>query len=225
MRRSSFTGYAMRAALFLTACVIGLSAPVAQAQVIILGDTSATSCYQAAEFGTMGMRDGFEVCTQALNVPNLSLRDKAGTYVNRAVIRLMAGDYQGALADTNSSIRMLSSLGEAYVNRGAALLNLGRPAEALTDIMTGMQLGTAKEHLVLYNRAAARELTGDFRGAYYDYRRSAELRPDFLLAKEQLMRFQVTRREAKAGDSDDMMRDGMVEEVVALTKLQDRTSR
>ena len=215
----------MRAALLLTACVIGLTAGAAQAQVIVIGDSSASSCYQAAEYGTMGMRDGFEVCTQALAVPNISLRDRAGTYVNRAVIRIRAGDYHGALADTNSAIRLMSTMGEAYVNRGAALLNLMQPAQALNDINMGIDLGTGKMHLVYYNRAAARELTGDIRGAYNDFRQSLAINPAFTLAQEQLMRFQVVRREARANDPSDMVVDGMAEEVVALRKLTDNAAR
>jgi tetratricopeptide (TPR) repeat protein len=190
----------MRAVTLLTASLFAVIAGAAQAQVIVLGDTSAASCYQAAEFGTMGMNEGFNVCTQALAVPGLSLRDRAGTYVNRAVIRIRAGDYDGAISDTDASIRLVPAMGESHVNRGAALLNMSRPAEALAAIERGLQLGSGKQHLVFYNRGAAKELVGDVRGAYYDYRHAVELDPGFLLAQEQLTRFQVIRRGETAAD-------------------------
>ena len=207
----------MRTAYFITAALIGFAASSAQAQVIVLGDSTAANCYQAAEYGTMGMRDGFDVCTQALNVPGLSLRDRAGTYVNRAVIRMRAGDYNGALTDSEAGIRLINSLGEAHVNRGAALLNLSRPQEALTSINTGVAHGSSKMHLVLYNRGAAKELTGDVRGAYYDYQQSFTLNPAFTLARDQLMRFSVVRRTARnETEQKQTSDDGMYEEVVAL---------
>jgi tetratricopeptide (TPR) repeat protein len=213
----------MRTALFVTAAILGFAATSAQAQVIVLGDSTAATCYQAAEFGTMGMRDGFEVCTQALNVPGLSLRDRAGTFVNRAVIRMRAGDYNGALTDSESGIRLINGLGEAHVNRGAALLNLSRPAEALQAINTGVAHGSSKMHLVLYNRGAARELTGDIRGAYFDYQESARLNPAFTLARDQLMRFSVVRRDARnETERQNTADDGMYEEVVALRGIGGR---
>jgi tetratricopeptide (TPR) repeat protein len=206
------------AATLLTATALALFAGAAQAQVIVIGDSTAASCYQAAEYGTMGMNEGFNVCTAALAVPGLSLRDRAGTYVNRAVIRLRAGDYDGAISDTDTSIKLVPSMGEAHVNRGAALLNMSRPAEALAAIERGLQLGTGKQHLVYYNRGAAKELVGDVRGAYYDYRHAVELQPSFLLAQEQLTRFQVIRRGETAGNVP-MEEDPNVD-IVALRKLQ-----
>jgi tetratricopeptide (TPR) repeat protein len=216
----------MRTALFFSAAILSLAAGSASAQVLVLGDSTAATCYQAAEYGTMGMRDGFEVCTQALNVPGLSLRDRAGTYVNRAVIRMRAGDYNGALNDSESGIRMIQSLGEAHVNRGAALLNLSRPQEALQAINTGVAHGSSKMHLVLYNRGAARELTGDVRGAYFDYQESSRLAPNFTLARDQLMRFSVVRRAAQTEvERQQITRDdGMYEDVVALRGIQGRTA-
>ena len=216
----------MRSAALVTACLMTLGAGAVHAQVIVVGDTSAEACYRAAEFGTMGRAEGFRICTEALNVPGLTVRDRAGTFVNRAVIRLMAGDYDGSMTDADSAIRLVPRMGEAHVNRGAALLNMARPGDALAAINIGMQYGTAKQHLVYYNRAAAKELVGDIRGAYYDYRRAVELSPGFLLASQQLQRFQVVRRDARnvplKSVPMDMENDPSVE-VVALRKMDETT--
>jgi tetratricopeptide (TPR) repeat protein len=213
----------MRAVTLLTASFLAVTAGAAQAQVIVIGDTTAASCYQAAEFGTMGMNEGFNVCTQALATPGLPLRDRAGTYVNRAVIRIRAGDYDGAMNDTDAAIRLIPSMGEAHVNRGAALLNMSRAGDALAAIERGLQLGSGKQHLVYYNRGAAKELVGDVRGAYYDYRHAVELDPSFLLAQEQLGRFQVIRRGETAGNVP-MDQDPNVD-IVALRTREGQTAR
>ena len=203
----------MRAHFLLPAILLfGFFCAPAQAQVFVLGDGPASACYQAAEFGTGATDNGFEVCSLALNTPGVSSRDRAATYVNRAVIRMRAGDFQGAYSDSNNSIGLVSSMGEAYVNRGAALLNLMRPMEALDSINQGVTLGSSRLHLVYYDRAAAKEILGDVRGAYADYRMSLQVKPDFALATEQLSRFQVVRRAARGNGV-------ATDEVVALTAL------
>jgi tetratricopeptide (TPR) repeat protein len=187
----------MRAAFVLTAiCAVSLAATAAKAQVIVLGDGPAQACWMAAEYGIGSMNEGFTTCTQALSQPGVSARDRAATYTNRAVIRMRAGDYAGSLADADASIGLMPSLGEAYVNRGAALLNLMKPKDALVAINKGLDLGTSKLHLVYYDRAAAKEILGDIRGAYNDYKAAVEQKPDFALAAEQLTRFTVVRRAA-----------------------------
>jgi tetratricopeptide (TPR) repeat protein len=197
---------------------LSLAATAAHAQVIVLGDGPAQSCWMAAEFGVGSMNEGFTVCTKALTQPGVSARDRAATYTNRAVIRMRAGDYAGSLADADASIGLMPSLGEAYVNRGAALLNLMKPQDALTAINKGLDLGTSKLHLVYYDRAAAKEILGDIRGAYNDYKTAVEHKPDFALAAEQLTRFTVVRRAAsvtfdKAGN---VRSEGGEDTVVAL---------
>ena len=208
----------MRAAFFLTACFIGFTASGAEAQVLVLGNGIGSACWRAAEFGMGSMNEGFQNCTEALSTPSLSLRDKAGTYVNHAVIRLRAGDNSGALTDADQAIRMLD-MGEAHVNRGAALINMMRPAEALQAINTGIEKGTTKMHLVLFNRASAKFLTGDVRGAYYDYRMAADLRPDIPMLQNAVQQFQVTQRPVQGAQNG----DEMVDEIVALGNPAIRT--
>jgi tetratricopeptide (TPR) repeat protein len=188
---------AMRIGYVLSAiCALVMTASAAEAQVLVIGDGPASDCWRAAEFGAGTMNEGFAVCTQALSQLGLSTRDRAASYTNRAVIRMRAGDYAGSLADADASIGLLPSMGEAYVNRGAALLNLMKPRDALTAINKGLELGTGKLHLVYYDRAAAKEILGDIRGAYNDYKMAIQEKPDFGLAAEQLARFTVVRRAA-----------------------------
>jgi tetratricopeptide (TPR) repeat protein len=82
-------------------------------------------------------------------------------------------------------------LSEPYVNRGAALINMDRPQEALRDLDTAITRGLEKIHLAYYNRGLAKEKLNNARGAYEDYRKALELDPNFTLASEQLQRFLV----------------------------------
>ena len=203
----------MRTQIFAAAlCLAGIGLPLSQANavIIVLGDTAAARCYQAAEYGDPS---GFDICNQALQDPKLSRRDEAATYTNRGVIRLQAGDTYGALSDSDIAIKLMPYVGETYVDRGAALLALDRSAEELQSIDYGMSLGMQKIHLAYFDRAVAKEKVGDIRGAYFDYKKSAELRPDFVLAVQQLERFKVIKTadtpkkeaEGEANSGDEMI--------------------
>src|SRR5258707_970036 len=126
--------FVMRAIGFVSAlCLAGLLMPLNQARavVIVVGGGAATECYATAEYGDPNK--AFDICTRALSDQNLSVRDRAATYVNRSVVRLRVRDYAGALGDVDLCIARQPSLSEAYVNRGAALLNLDRAGDAVKD--------------------------------------------------------------------------------------------
>jgi tetratricopeptide (TPR) repeat protein len=192
----------MRIRLLAAACVaLGLFSAPSQAQIIVVGSGAANACWRAAEFGQGNMNIGFAECSRALVQPGQSTYNKAATYVNRAVLRMRAGDNSGALADADAATNFSPNMGEAHVNRGAALLNLMRPDQALTAIDLGLDRGTKRLHLVYYNRAAAKYLLGDIPGAYYDYIASSEADPEYGPAIEALSHFEViTQPSADAGE-------------------------
>jgi tetratricopeptide (TPR) repeat protein len=140
-------------------------------------------------------------------------------YVNRSVIRLRVRDFSGAIADCDQSIQRWPQLSEPYVNRGAALINMERPQEALKDLDLAINMGLEKVHLAYYNRGLAKEKMSDARGAYADYRKALELDPNFTLASEQLQRFLVNgmrarhRRSKRAGRSVPALGQGSPEVV------------
>lgn len=205
----------MRIRYLALACLaFGLLSSPSQAQVVVLGNGAANACWRAAEFGSGNMSYAFEECSRALVQPGISIYNKAATYVNRAVLRMRAGDNSGALADANAAAGISSNMGEAHVNRGAALLNLMRPEQALEAINLGLETGTGRLPLVYYDRAAAKYLLGDIEGAYYDYKMSSELDPEFALASEALSHFEVITRPAADGSDNS---EDVVEEIVALS--------
>lgn len=176
-------------AAFMALC----AASSAQAAISVLGNTVASSCYQAAEFGS-DTRSGIETCSYALNQETLSIRDKAATLINRGILRSRAGDAEGAVADYNSGLNSDANLGEGYVDRGAAYIVLRDYDSAMKDINHGLEMGARKPHIAYYDRAIVDEAMGNVRGAYEDYKKAVELEPNFSLATEQLARFKVIRK-------------------------------
>jgi tetratricopeptide (TPR) repeat protein len=161
----------------------------ASAVVIVVGGGAGSQCYATAEYGDPFQ--AFDICSKALSDQEMSVRDRAATYINRSVVRLRVHDYSGAIADCDLGLTRVPTIGEAYVNRGAALLNLDRPQEALTDLNKAINLGLDKVHLAYYNRGLTKEKLNDARGAYEDYKKALEIDPTFTLAADSLKRFTV----------------------------------
>jgi tetratricopeptide (TPR) repeat protein len=165
----------------------------ARAAVTVIGGGLAEACSKAA---VSGQRDAkFEqLCTDALDSEFLNPRDRAGTYVNRGVLKLRRQNWQDATRDFNHAVRVKPDLGEAYVNRGAASIGAKRYADSLADINKGLELGVDEPAKAYYNRALAYEGLEDAKAAYFDYQKALEISPDWTLPKEQLVRFTVSRR-------------------------------
>jgi tetratricopeptide (TPR) repeat protein len=171
---------------------IAFAATQAHAAVSVLGNGVAHSCYRFAEFGG-NPTDGIATCGFALEQTPLSVKDRAATFINRGILRGRRSETEGALADYDRGIALNPGLGEAYVDRGAALLVLRRYDDALADFDKGISLGANRVQIAYYDRAIVDEALGNIRAAYEDYKKAAEIQPDFTLATEQLARFRVVR--------------------------------
>ncbi|WP_337187618.1 hypothetical protein [Phenylobacterium sp.] len=165
----------------------------ARAAVTVLGGGLARECSNAALGGLSDIRSE-EACTQALSTEFLDLRDRAGTYVNRGVIKLRRREFASAEWDFNRAIETKPDLGEAYVNRGAAWVGARRYSDGLADINRALELGVSEPEKAYYNRALAHEGLDDLRAAYFDYRKAVELKPDWDPPQKELARFTVERR-------------------------------
>jgi tetratricopeptide (TPR) repeat protein len=163
-----------------------------QAAVTVLGNGVAHSCFEFAEFGG-NTKDGVSTCDFALEQTTLSVRDRAATFINRGILRARANDTQGALADYDQGLEMNATLGEGFVDRGAIMIVLRRYDDALADIDKGIALGANRPQIAYYDRGIADEALGNIRAAYEDYKKAAEIQPDFTLATDQLARFRVVR--------------------------------
>lgn len=166
----------------------------ARASVTVIGGGMAEACSKAAIAGASDLRAEAS-CTQALDTEILSPRDRAGTLVNRGIMKLRRGDMDAALADFNFAARFQPDLAEIYVNRGAALIGEHKYAAGLADVNRGLALGVEEPAKAYYNRAIADEGLDDVKGAYLDYQKAVQLSPDWAAPKQQLTRFHVIQRE------------------------------
>lgn len=184
-----------RAHLFALAAGAGFLAfaGASQAAVTVLGGGMARQCSEAAIGGESATKFD-DLCTMALETELLSLRDRAGTYVNRGVLKLRRKEFGPAQFDFNRAIETKPDVGEAYVNRGAAAVGARRYAEGLADINKALELGVEEPEKAYYNRALAYEGLDDMKAAYFDYRKAVELKPEWEAPKNELARFTVERR-------------------------------
>ena len=188
----------MRVHVMLLAASLLVAASAAQAQVVItLGSGAAHDCFLHAKSGH-NLSDGVGICTNALEHDMLGRKDRAGTYDNRGVLLDMLGRTQQAREDFNAAITLDPSLGDPYVNLGAMLIKKGQYADALVQINKGLDLGMAFPHIGYYDRAVAQQMLGQYKEAYYDYKKVLELEPNFVMASERLKDFTVTRVPAPA---------------------------
>jgi tetratricopeptide (TPR) repeat protein len=184
--------------LALLAASLFAAVPKAQAQVVItVGSGQAHQCFLYAKSGT-NLLQGVQTCNGALDHDVLSKKDRAGTYDNRGVMLDALGHTQKAADDFNTSIELDPTLGDPYVNLGAMLIKKGQHEEALVQINKGLDLGMAFPHIGYYDRAVAEQMLGRFKEAYYDYKKTLELEPNFAMASERLKDFTVIRVPAKS---------------------------
>ena len=161
-----------------TAVAAGLSlvsllwAGQALANTTVIGGGFAEDCSRSAKAVSVNQpaaHEAVHLCTLALETEVLDPHDLASTYVNRGVLHLAMGEYADALKDFDAAIVIQPQLGEAFVNRGAALIGQGAVEIGL------LRLGGLE-------RQAAVDL-GD-----------AELKPGWVMAQSELARFTVVVR-------------------------------
>jgi tetratricopeptide (TPR) repeat protein len=177
--------------LLLAAAAAAL-APLATAQVTVIGGGIARDCYEAVKFNLGKSSDAEAICTRALEHEALNLSNKAATYTNRGVLRMRQGNYDAALADYALAKRLRPETGATWLNEGAALIFKKDYNAALASLEKAIELDSQDLYAAYYNRAIAREQMGDVEGAYFDFVKSKELNPGFAATDRQLSRFTVT---------------------------------
>ena len=169
----------------------------AHAAISVMGGGFAEACADAAKSGATTAK-AEAICTAALDGEAMIPRDRAGTFVNRGIIKLRSKEYAGAIQDFNIAIRYKSDLAEAYVNRGAARIGTRHYAESIADLTQALDLTVQEPEKAYYNRAVAYEWMDNEKAAYFDYEKAIQLAPDWQLPKEQLTRFTVSHVDFKA---------------------------
>jgi tetratricopeptide (TPR) repeat protein len=163
----------------------------AQAMTVIGGSAMARDCFMSAKLAstlTLMSRSSLEACDYALEHGDMSLRDRAATYVNRGIIKAALEDYKEAIADYEIAIKMKPEFAETYINRGNVFYMGHAYGRAIEDYSKAVELNLNKLHIAHLNRGMAYERIGDRANAESDYRRALELYPDWSLAREKLDR-------------------------------------
>lgn len=121
---------------------------------------------------TMRWHDSKTLWTHALSLDPASYI----AWTNRGVVRQLAGDVAGAVADYNAALAANPGHAEAYKNRGTARAAVGQWDAALADYDVAIRLkpGYADAYV---SRGAAREQKGDLAGALADYSQACALDP------------------------------------------------
>ncbi|MEL7033915.1 MAG: tetratricopeptide repeat protein [Pseudomonadota bacterium] len=179
----------MKLKLLIAAAATALVAETASAQVFVIGNGLGGECFQKTKNGFSNFRATEEICTRALREQAMTRKNRAATYVNRGVLRMREGQYEKALADYAEAVNLQPELGAAYLNEGAAHIYRRDFAAALAPLDRAIELESHDLFAAYYNRAIARENTGDVAGAYNDFQKSLELKPGWDLAERQLTRF------------------------------------
>ena len=180
---------------------VGLSVMVmtgpARADVTVIGGGFAQTCSEQAKTAARTQRpfsESIHQCTLAIEDDILSTHDLAATYVNRGVLYLTLSDWTDAVRDFEKATAIEPKLAEAWVNHGAALIAEGRDGDGISDIDRGLGLDTTEPEKAYFNRAIAKERLNDLKGAYEDYQKALELKPDWGMPQAELTRFRVVQR-------------------------------
>jgi tetratricopeptide (TPR) repeat protein len=180
---------------FLAAAL--LAAQPASAAFTVFGNGLAQLCFETAknlEHGIAPPLRAIEDCTTAIEYENLAGRDLAGTYINRGILYMNRAAYADAKRDFDSALSIAPAIGEAYVDRGAALVGLRSFIEAIADIDRGLALNPDEPEKAYFNRGLANEGLDNIPAAYRDYSRAAELKPGWTPPLNELSRFTVTSK-------------------------------
>ena len=108
----------------LTLTLVFLISPAtasAQSVTILGNSTDAKECFFSAGLAVQmesTSRSELQTCNKALKNPNLGIRDKAATYVNRGILYVALEDYQMAIKDYANAMKLYPKFGAIYVNRG-----------------------------------------------------------------------------------------------------------
>jgi tetratricopeptide (TPR) repeat protein len=184
----------MKFAIAATAAFAVLAAQSVSAhEVQVVGAGTSQTCIAQAQDPSADLNSAIEGCTEALSYQAMSLSDRAGTLVNRGILRARMSDTKGALDDYNEAISMDATVGAAYLNRCATLLSLKRYGDAKQDADKAIELRAMPLETAYFNRAVAEEGLGDVQSAYADYNAALRIQPGFQPAKDQLTRFKVVR--------------------------------
>ena len=118
-----------------------------------------------------------EACNRAINSGRYSGVDLSNAYMNRGAEWLKKGNYDRAIADSTTTIKLFPKATIAYENRGLAWKIKGDFKKALADYSAAIRNDPENPGPYI-KRASLREEQGDRAGAIADLRRALATKPD-----------------------------------------------
>ncbi|MBX3431647.1 MAG: tetratricopeptide repeat protein [Hyphomonadaceae bacterium] len=188
MKRALLAGAVIAASVFTAANA--MAADTGIGPIVVYGRGPAQDCYVAA-ISDRHDRGSLAVCSLALNHDFLTREDRTATLVNRGVLLMRRGLDERALSDFEYAASLSPDFGEAQVMRGIALVQLGRYREAVDTLTHAIAMNPDRPERAYFYRAAAYEEVGNASAAYADYRRAADLAPNWGPPRTELTRFVV----------------------------------
>jgi tetratricopeptide (TPR) repeat protein len=178
--------------IVIAALLAACAAPAA-ASVMVIGSSDARLCYEAADSPILPQLSDMRRCDDALNA-GLAGYESVATHVNRGILRLRRGLVDEAISDFDAAMALDPNQPEAYLNKGAALMQRQNASEAVQLFTVALQHNTQRPAIAHYGRAMANEALGNVREAYQDYRMASELAPGWSAPRADLQRFRVVQR-------------------------------
>jgi tetratricopeptide (TPR) repeat protein len=182
----------MKTFLLSSALTVALIPSSAGAQVMTVAGNAGQSCYHSA-LDRRHDAGAIAECTAALD-QSMTGSDRAGTFVNRGILYMLAGEQDRALRDYNEAIGLDPLQAEAWLNKAVTMVNSGKGSSAVDLADRSLQLRTEKPALAYYVRGLGHEEEGQAVAAYADLRRAAALDPKWVEPSEQLKRYHVVER-------------------------------
>lgn len=125
------------------------------------------------------------VCTDAIASGRLTKADLAHAFMDRGMAWRYKSQYDRAIADYSTAIRLNPTYAAAYDNRGIAYRNKGELDRAISDYNAAIRLNP-KDPIAHNNRATALIAKGNYDEAIADYKTAIQLDPKYAAPYESL---------------------------------------
>ena len=166
----------------------------ASARYVVKDKSYTAACYEAA---SLQRYDGVSLsaCTRAL-VWEVTTdgQERAGTLVNRGILRALRHDFEAAKEDYQSALEIDPTAAEAWLGLASVHWKAGDSAKALNAVDRAIAAGTARPALAYLIRGLAHEDRGEYRAALEDLNMSQRLDPDWAAPKAEISRYRIVRR-------------------------------
>ena len=181
--------------LTIAAGVASFALPLcaAQAAVITVGGPLSRLCYESA-LAQDDRQSAIDGCTRSLDEEALLKSDRAGTYVNRGILRMNRGDDAAADADFDAALALERNLPDAWLNKGFIRLRQGDGRGALPLLEEGIKHNPDRRALAIFARGVAYQEMGQFDSAYADLKRAHEIEPGWALPSKYLSHYRIVSR-------------------------------